>query len=275
MNKRIESQINKIYKSVFDKVFKTAKSKNNLTNEKEIKKIILNLKGSKQFDKFCRKFSVELAKVGLSTQRGIWKKYFQAAKSKGIIAINKTYKDFEINQLRKAIKHNFKMIKSIPNEVLEVYRFKYTLTLINQVARGKVGRKTFENELKKSGATRARLIARTETAKLQTAIDEGRAKDLGSIAYIWLSSNDKRTRSSHRQMNNVVVFWRKDSEKPLLDKMRGNAGEFPNCRCSPLPIFDESDLKENYLKLYDYRYDKIVLIDKSTLIQYLKIGEII
>ena len=46
-------------------------------------------------------------------------------------------------------------------------------------------------------------------------------------------------------MNGVIVFWRPDNQKPLLDKMRGNAGEFPNCRCTPLPILDENDITES------------------------------
>ena len=63
-------------------------------------------------------------------------------------------------------------------------------------------------------------------------------------------------------------------EKPLLDNMRGNAGEFPNCRCSPEPIFDENDLTKSNYKVYDYRNHKIINMSKKELIQALQKGSL-
>lgn len=272
MNKRIENEIRKIYLSVFNKVYKNVKKEKILyskNKQEKIDDIILRLENSKKYKEFAEKFAKELSKRGLSQQRGIWRKFYAAAKQKKHIVLPSTYKEFELLQFKKAVLHNLKMIKSIPDEVKEVYKYKYTKTLINSVVLGKVGRKTFEKELLESGAKRAKLIARTETAKLQTAILENRSSDLGSIAYIWKSSNDRRTRQSHKEMNNVVVFWRKNLEKPLLDGMYGNAGEFPNCRCTPLPIFDESDLSKNVYKLYDYRNHTIVSVTKFELLQFM------
>ena len=122
------------------------------------------------------------------------------------------------------------------------------------------------------GNTHSKVIARTESAKLQTVILENRALDLGSIAYIWLASNDKRTRPSHKAMNGVIVFW--NFNKPLLDNMRGHAGEFPNCRCSPQPIFDEEDLQKPFYKVYDYRNNNIISMNKKDLIEALKRGQL-
>ena len=275
MNKQVEKEIDKIYNEVFKKVFKKAKKEKKLLNRKEIQKIILKLENSKKYKEFADKFAKELSKKGLSQQRGIWKKYFKAAKSKKHIVLPDRYSDFEKLQFKKAVLHNLKMIKSIPQQVMEVYKYKYVKTLTKQVVNGSLGRKTFEAELLKSGATRAKLIARTETSKLQTTILENRASDLGSVCYRWKSSNDARTRQSHRMMNNVIVFWRKDSEKPLLDNMRGNAGEFPNCRCTPLAIFDEDDLQNSIYKIYDYRIDSIREVNKITLLSYINNGEII
>lgn len=275
MNKRIEKEINKIYISVFNKVFNQAKKENSILDKKQVSKIILRLKESKQYKEFCKKFSIELAKRGLANQRGIWKQFYKAAKEKGIIALPSTYKDYELKQFKTAIRNNLKMIKSIPDEVMEVYKFKYVNTLVEQVAEGSIGRKTFEKELKESGATRARLIARTETAKLQTVIAQARSTDLGSVCYKWLASNDKRTRPSHKAMNGVIVFWRKQDEKPELDNMQGNAGEFPNCRCAPQPIFDEDDLTQTMYKVYDYRTKTIIDMNKERLIQCIRNKQII
>lgn len=273
--KAIERQIMKIYKAVFNKIF----SKNRLTaaakgEKSKIEVAAKRLEKSKDYIKFCEEFSKKLSKQGIRYHKGLWKKYYTAAKSSHYVAIPSTYKEFEEVIMSKAIEHNFRLIKSIPKYVIEVYRQKYTEALIEQVANGSIGRQSFIKQLQKHSHKNAGVIARTETAKLQTAIDEYRATSLGSIAYEWLSSKDKRTRQSHRAMNGVIVFWRKDDEKPLLDKMRGNAGEFPNCRCSPLPILDDDDLKKSYYNVYDYRYDKIITLSKSELKKALQNGKL-
>ena len=177
-----------------------------------------------------------------------------------------------MKQLSAAVKHNFTMIKSIPARMMEILEHKYTSTLIEEVAKGKLPRGSFERQLKAHGHKQAKLIARTETAKLQTAIVQNRSQDLGSVMYRWRSSNDKRTRPSHREMNDVIVFWRSDLEKPLLDEMYGNAGEFPNCRCSPQPILDENDITNSWYKVYDYRQHKIISLGKNELIKAMQNG---
>ena len=273
MNKRTERMINKIYNEVFKKIFNrkriTQASKGQSQN---VVSAILQLQNSEQYNKFAEKFAKKLAATGLSNQRGLWKKYYQAAKARHYIALPDTYSRYELQLLEQSVKHNFKMIKSIPQHIMKVYEQEDVQTVISQIAQGKTGRKTFEMQLKSHGAKNARLIARTESAKLQTHIDESRATSLGSACYKWMSSKDRRTRPSHREMNGVIVFWRPDSQKPLLDKMRGNAGEFPNCRCTPLPILDENDITESKYKVYDYRTDTIINISAKELIKDIQKG---
>ena len=275
MNKSIEKQINKIYTKVFNKIF-TKKVLKELTNgdKSEFAKNILKLSTSRLYKKFCKEFSIQLAKKGLSNERGLWKKYFEAAKKLGIIAIDYRYKDYEMKIFEKAVKNNFKMIKSMPNEVMKTFKEKGVQKLLQQVVEGSLGRKAFYNVLKEHGSKKAGVIARTETAKLQSVITEYRATNLGSVAYIWRSSHDKRTRPSHVQMNNVIVFFRKQEEKPLRDGMRGNAGEFPNCRCTILPILDKRDLKKNSYQVYDYRTDTITTMPTKMILQYLENGSL-
>lgn len=276
MNKATEREIEKIYNKVFNKIY----SKGRLASLSkglriEILKAASSLSASKAYNEFAKKFAIELSKKGLTKERGLWRKYYRAAKKLGYIALHKTWVAFEAEQLSKAVHHNFTLIKSIPEYTLKILEHRYTSTLIEEVAKGKLSRGSFERELKSHGHKNAKLIARTESAKLQTAITENRAKDLGSTAYIWKSSNDKRTRPSHKQMNGVVVLWREsDLEKPLLDGMYGHAGEFPNCRCDPQPIFDETDLDKSRYNLYDYREHKIINVSKSELLDILKKGSI-
>ena len=271
MNKRTEKQINEIYKAVFKKIY-TKSEIYNLSKGARfgiIKKAAI-LEASKDYNKFATKYSKELAKKAIVYKRGEWRKYYEAAKKLHFVALPTTYSMFEKQIFEKAIEYNFKMIKTIPRKTLSLLERKFTEVLIQQVAEGTLPRGAFEKELLKHGSTNARVIARTEAAKLQTHIIEGRAKSLGSVAYIWLASNDKRTRQSHKDMNGVVVLWQPEMHKPLRDKMRGDAGEFPNCRCSPQPIFDETDLTKSNYKLYDYNIDEIISVTKKELIKILE-----
>lgn len=274
MNKATERAIEQVYSMVFNKIYnKTRLAKLAKGLRIEILKAASTLSSSSVYNEFAKKFSVELAKKGLNKEKGLWRKYYRAAKKLGYIALDKTWTQFEAEQLAKAVRHNFDLIKSIPTATLKILEHKYTSTLIEEVAKGKLTRGSFERQLKSHGHKNAKLIARTESAKLQTAITENRAKDLGSVAYIWKSSNDKRTRPSHKQMNGVVVLWRNsDLEKPLLDGMYGHAGEFPNCRCDPQPIFDETDLDKSRYNLYDYREHKIINVSKKELLDILEKG---
>lgn len=274
--KSVERQIQDIYNKVFALVY----SKKNLSKlSKGDRQLVLQavaiLESSEKYKKFAKKFAVELAKKGLRGQQGTWRKFYEAAKKKHVVALPKTWKEFEVEQLRKSASKNFEMITSIPRKTLDVLERKYTTVLIEEVAMGKRSRGSFQREMEKHGHKNAKLIARTETSKLQSGIIENRAVDLGSVCYRWLSSNDKRTRQSHREMNGVVVFWRQvQSERPYLDGMYGNAGEFPNCRCAPQPIFDEFDLDKSNYKVYDYKQKKVISMGKKQLLEAIKKGEL-
>lgn len=273
MNKRIERQIKQIYTTVFKQLY-TIKNISALSagSKVEILEAASLLESSAKYKRFAKKYAIALAKAGLSTKRGVWRQYFLAAKRLHYVALPKTFTEYEAKVMSRAIKENFTMIKSIPRRTLTLLEHRYTSTLIEEVAKGVLSRGSFKKELEKHGHKNAGVIARTETAKLQTTIVESRATEIGSIAYSWLSSNDRRTRPSHKEMNSVIVFWREDAQKPLIDKMRGNAGEFPNCRCSPQPIVDFDDLTSSTYKVYDYRSDKIITLIKRDLILALQRG---
>lgn len=275
MNKRIERQINRIYTSVFNTLYNRQRmSKLAGGSRVEIIEAAQLLESSKEYSDFATKFAAQLAKEGLSHQRGIWRKYYRAAQKLHYVSIPKTYADYEAIVMSNAVKQNFTMIKSIPRKTLEILEHKYTSTLIEEVAKGSLTRGSFKRQLESHGHKNAGVIARTETAKLQTVILESRAVEVGSVAYTWLSSKDKRTRPSHRAMDGVIVFWRPFDQKPLLDSMRGNAGEFPNCRCSPQPIVDVDDLSKSAYKVYDYINDRVITMRRHELIKALKSGSL-
>ena len=271
MNKRTERLIKKIYEETYKKVFNKRTMRKAL-NSNNVDAMLYQLQASKEYNEFAEKFAKRLAKAGLSKQKGIWRKFYKAAQEKHLTNIPITYSDYEKQQYKKAVQHNFLMIKSVPEKIKAVYEQKDVQTVIAEVLEGNAPRGAFEKALKEHGYKNAKMIARTEAAKLETKIDETRATSLGSVCYEWRSSKDKRTRKSHMAMDGVIVFWRPDNQKPLLDKMKGNAGEFPNCRCLTLPLLDEKDLTQSTYKVYDYRIDKIVKMSKSKLTEAIKNG---
>jgi SPP1 gp7 family putative phage head morphogenesis protein len=81
--------------------------------------------------------------------------------------------------------------------------------------------------------SRANLIARTEVARAASGLVQARATHVGSEGYVWRTANDRDVRKSHKGMSGKFVRW---DSPPVLDKMRGHAGQFPNCRCYPEPV---------------------------------------
>lgn len=275
MSKRIEKKLEDLYMRLFKKIYtKSRLSALTKGDRLSIAEAVTFLESSDEYNKFAEKFSKELAKMGLTHKRGMWRKYYETAKRLHKVALPKTFHEYEIKSIQSAILENFKTIKSIPSHILKLSEMKYAETMIESVVKGNLSRGAFEKELRSHGVKNAKLIARTETAKIQSAITESRATELGGVAYEWIASNDPRTRPSHREMDGVIVFFRPPMQKPLRDGMRGNAGEFPNCRCDIAPIFDESDLTKSNFNVYDYKSDKIVKMNKNDLIKAIEKGNL-
>lgn len=275
--KKLDKQTERVIKKLFKKVYNEIYSKKNiykfLNKRFNGEEILKTYSESLKFKRFCKKLSKELTSKGLNKERGLWRKFFEIAKKKNIGVIPSTFKEYQDICRKKVFEKNLSMIKSIPKQVLEVNKFKYIEALKDQIIYGSEPRSSLYKMLKQIGSKRASLIARTETAKLQTALIEEKCINLNSKCYQWLSSNDTRTRKSHKEMNKCIVFWSNDdNKKPHIDNMIGNAGEFPNCRCSPEPIFDISDIEKSngHYKIYDVYTHKIKYISKKELVSILQ-----
>lgn len=90
--------------------------------------------------------------------------------------------------------------------------------------------------------SRATLIARTETARANAAINQARATSVGSNQYRWHNSDDGAVRPSHKmykgkRLQGRIFSW--DNQPTLDDGMTGHPGTFPNCRCFAEPVFDD------------------------------------
>lgn len=90
--------------------------------------------------------------------------------------------------------------------------------------------------------SRAKLIAVTETARANAAINQSRAQSVGSDQYRWHNSGDEAVRHSHKYYKGKLMQGRIfDWDKPptLDDGMKGHPGTFPRCRCFAEPIFED------------------------------------
>ncbi len=82
-------------------------------------------------------------------------------------------------------------------------------------------------------ASRAMLIARTESARAAAVITEERAKAVGATSYIWRTAGDSDVRKSHAEMEGEVCSY---DNPPIVDGEPLNPGQIYNCRCYAEPI---------------------------------------
>lgn len=147
------------------------------------------------------------------------------------------------------------LIKSIPIEAgLRAQKIAYQAVLAG--TRAEANEDTIAELERELGLTtevatsRAYLIARTETARANAAINQSRAMAVGSGLYRWHNSGDEAVRHSHEdyrgepakgyksgKLQGKIFRW--DDPPKLDDGMTGHPGTFPNCRCFAEPVFDE------------------------------------
>jgi SPP1 gp7 family putative phage head morphogenesis protein len=132
------------------------------------------------------------------------------------------------------MRRQVELIQSIPLEAAERVHGLVTENLWQSERANEIAKKILQTE--SITVNRATLIARTEVARAASKLTESRATSVGSEGYIWRTSKDLLVRKSHKEMDGKYVKW---TEPPVLDKMTGHAGCFPNCRCYPEPVIPE------------------------------------
>jgi SPP1 gp7 family putative phage head morphogenesis protein len=82
--------------------------------------------------------------------------------------------------------------------------------------------------------SRAILIARDQTGKLNAQITEARNREIGVTEYEWQTSGDGRVRDSHSELNGTVHRY---DNPPVTndDGDHNNPGEDYQCRCNAQP----------------------------------------
>lgn len=79
--------------------------------------------------------------------------------------------------------------------------------------------------------SRAELIARDQTLKLNGAITQIRQENAGVDSYTWSTSLDERVRPEHAALEGEVFAW---SSPPSV----GHPGQDINCRCVAIPVIE-------------------------------------
>lgn len=141
--------------------------------------------------------------------------------------------------VQQQVNENSALISSLPLD-LRNHTSNKILSMRNDGLRVDTMVKNLRKYLPHTAETRIRLIARTETAKINSNFIEARSRAVGIPAYIWRATRDGRTRRSHNHMNNIIVLWNDPPQPEVLVNMKSqgayHAGCIYNCRCYPAPI---------------------------------------
>ncbi len=138
--------------------------------------------------------------------------------------------------MKQLLEEQVTLITSLPLEAAQrVHRL--TLEQITQSGRGD----SIIAEIMRTGhvtASRATLIARTETARTSSLLTQARAQHIGSEGYIWRTALDSDVRRLHRPLEGRFIRW----DSPPVAGQRGeraHAGCIYNCRCYPEPVIPD------------------------------------
>lgn len=127
-----------------------------------------------------------------------------------------------------ATSRNVNLIKSIPEQYFDqIEQIVMTQTLQGQTAR------SITEEIRDVGNTtesRAKLIARDQTSKLNGDLNKVRQENLGVEEYVWETSDDERVRQSHKDNDGKTFRW--DTPPPET----GHPGHDIQCRCVARPV---------------------------------------
>lgn len=80
-------------------------------------------------------------------------------------------------------------------------------------------------------ASRAELIARDQTLKLNGALTQIRQENAGISSYVWSTSLDERVREEHASLEGQTFAWSSPPEP-------GHPGEDYQCRCVAIPVIE-------------------------------------
>lgn len=141
------------------------------------------------------------------------------------------------------VRENVSLIKSIPKD----YFRKIESDVMRSIQTGK-GMADLVPAIEAHGHStrkRAELIARDQTSKATTAINQARMQGLGIKQFEWLhSGGGKEPRKKHQEMSGKIFDL---NDPPVIDDRtgeRGLPGQLINCRCRMAPVISFGEAAE-------------------------------
>lgn len=125
-------------------------------------------------------------------------------------------------------RENVSLIRSIPEEYFKNLE---SIVFTGTTQGSKAGSMIKQiQKLNKSTQKRAKLIARDQTSKLNSSLNQQRQQNLGVEEYVWRTAEDGKVRDSHASKNGKTFRW----DSPPKDT--GHPGNDIQCRCVAQPI---------------------------------------
>lgn len=158
-----------------------------------------------------------------------------ATEMKRVVGIDPRVDFGTANQLDQFRKNNVALIKSIADDQLdrvgEVLGTNYGLR-VEDLA------ELLEDEFSAT-KSRANLIARDQTSRLNGQLTKTRQESAGIDEYIWSCSQDERVRETHLANEGKRFRW--DTPPPIT----GHPSDDIQCRCTAFPLIPELDGAED------------------------------
>lgn len=103
--------------------------------------------------------------------------------------------------------------------------------------------------------SKAKLIARDQTSKLNSALTQSRQRSVGISFYEWDTSDDERVRHSHDVLEGALCRWDDPSvystddgrtwkSRAALGATISHPGEDIQCRCTAYPVFNDEVVQD-------------------------------
>ena len=127
---------------------------------------------------------------------------------------------------------NIQLIKSIRTQYLDKVQNAVTQAVVNGTLNKDLGEQL--KKLGKDAESRAMLIARDQSSKLNAALTRARHEEMGIKKYMWSTSGDERVRASHAEKDGKIFEY----TNPPADT--GHPGHDVNCRCVQIPVLDDA-----------------------------------
>ena len=126
--------------------------------------------------------------------------------------------------------YNTLLITNVSNEL--------RLKVADQVSKDPTGLPPLKQRIKDATGfsdARAKLIARDQTAKLNSELSALRHKAAGFTKYVWVTSGDERVRKKHSDLDGETYEY----DAPTDEQDGLPPGQPIQCRCIAEPIFEE------------------------------------